>query len=210
VNKIFSLNARINQILLQARKISDMDPEIRIMKDEEEIQTFLEHAKHKGMSIVLTQGTFDLIHIGHARYLRKAKEYGDLLIVGVDDDEKTRGRKGENRPVVPLTERIEMLGHLSHVDVMVVKHASHPRWHLIKLIRPDVLIAVDGTYNPEDIVELEKMCNEVVVLPRQAQTSTSSKVRTLVLDGADNLKRILKEKIPEFVEAVYHELKKDN
>lgn len=195
--------------MMGVRKDLDMDPVARLMKNEDELSLLINQAVTSGRNVVLTQGTFDLIHIGHARYLRAAKENGDLLIVGVDDDEKARGRKGENRPVVPLIERAEMLGHLRYVDAIVVKKANDPHWHLIKFIKPNVLIAVEGTYSPDELEELKEFCDEVRVLPRQANTSTSAQVRTLVLDGADTLKRIIVERIPEFIEEVYHDLRKE-
>ena len=201
---------RIGKIFLQARSDKDVDPQDRIMNSVEELCILIDQSKKTGRFIVLTQGTFDMIHIGHARYLREAKKNGDLLIVGLDDDVKARSRKGENRPVVPEGERAEMLGHLRYVDAVVYKHAEDPRWDLVKLVRPNTLIAVEGTYSESELIELGELCDKVVVLPRQAETSTSNKVRKLVLDGAETLTRILREKIPEFVESVYHELKREN
>ena len=128
---------------------------------------------------------------------------------GWEDDEKARERKGENRPVVPFIERWEMLCHLRYVDAVAMKKATDPKWHLIKLVRPDILIAVDGTYCSEEITELEKICGKVEVLKRQANTSTSAKVRTLVLDGAETLTRTLVQRLPEFVHDIYQEIKKE-
>lgn len=202
-----TLSRRIGQIIMHTRRSPDTDPELHFLHSDEEVSLLADQARGLGLSVVLTSGTFDLIHIGHARYVREAKKHGDLLIVGVEDDEKARGRKGPNRPVVPFLERREMLCHLRYVDAVAMKRSSDPKWNLIKLVRPDVLIAVEGTYTDEDMPELNKLCGKVVVLPRQAETSTSAKVRTLVLDGAENLTRILKERIPDFVESIYHEVR---
>jgi D-beta-D-heptose 7-phosphate kinase/D-beta-D-heptose 1-phosphate adenosyltransferase len=152
-----------------------------------------------GYRIVLTQGTFDLFHVGHSRYIRKAKEYGDILVVGVDDDEKARGRKGENRPVVPLVERMEVLADNRAVDLVAVKRATDSKWQLIKAVSPDVLIAVEGTYTEDEIASLREFCGEVVVLPRQAETSTSNQVRRMVLDGAETLTSMLSESLPALI-----------
>lgn len=203
---LLSVDAKILSILLTANGDTEVSTFNRVL-EEDELIPFLERVRASNKSIVLTQGTFDLIHIGHARYIREAKRHGNILIIGVDDDEKARERKGENRPVVPLVERMEMLTHLRYVDAVVTKKASHPKWYLIKLIHPDTLIAVEGTYTDEQVGELSEFCGQVVVLPRQAKTSTSSKVRTLVLDGAENLTRILKERLPGFVHNIYEELK---
>jgi len=203
------LASRIGQIVIQAQRGSEIDIRSRFLEDDEEITFLVNQAKGLGLTVVLTQGTFDLIHIGHARYVQKAKSHGHLLIVGVEDDVKARSRKGENRPVVPFGERREMLCHLRYVDAVAIKRHDHKRWHLINLIKPDVLIGVEGTYTEEEKSELAKICARVVILPRQAETSTSAKVRTLVLDGADTLKRLLVEGLPRFVDDIYQSLKKE-
>lgn len=194
---------------MEAQNRMDLEPSNRYTADPEEIRAFVCQARELGFKVVLTQGTFDMVHIGHARYVRQAKKHGDLLIIGIDDDKKARGRKGDNRPVVPFDERWEMMAHLRYVDLITVKKDNDPKWHLIKLVRPDVLIGVEGTYTDEEVKELKGICTEVVILPRQAETSTSAKVRKLVLDGAENLTRILSERLPQFVQQAYNELKEN-
>ncbi|HRH25683.1 MAG TPA: adenylyltransferase/cytidyltransferase family protein [Parcubacteria group bacterium] len=203
------LAARLGQIVIHARKETDIDTRSRFLQNDDEVRFLVDRARNLGLPVVLTQGTFDLVHIGHARYVREAKNRGHLLIVGIDDDEKARERKGENRPVVPFIERCEMMCHLRYVDAVAMKKHDDPKWHMIKLVRPDVLVAVEGTYSEEEKMELEKICDQVVVLPRQAETSTSAKVRTLVLDGAENLTRILAQKLPDFIHRIYQDLKKN-
>ncbi len=200
---------RIGQMILSTRQGLDADPTSHFLENDEEVTLLVQQARGFGLKIVLTQGTFDLIHIGHGRYVREAKKHGDLLVVGLDDDEKARGRKGPNRPVVPYVERREMLCHLRYVDAVTMKRNTDPRWHLIKLVNPDVLIAVEGTYKDAEIEELKEFCGQVIVLHRQAETSTSAKVRTLVHDGAEVLTRILKQEIPGFVDSVYEKLRKE-
>jgi len=164
-------------------------------------------------------GTFDVFHVGHARYIRKARQNGSLLIVGLDDDEKARARKGENRPTIPYIERSELLTYTRYADIIAKKTIENEKWAMIKAVHPDILIAVEGTYLPEDMVNLESMCKgmKVVVLPRQAETSTSAKVRKMTLYGAEVFKRKVTEKlcrmIPELVnktiEEIYQEMKDD-
>lgn len=202
-----SIASRVGKIIMNAVPKSSIDIHNHFLVNDDEVKYFVKQARDFGLSIALTQGTFDLIHIGHARYVREARKHGSLLIVGLDDDVKARGRKGPNRPVVPFDERMEMLCHLRYVDAVTVKKHDHPKWHLIRLVKPEVLIAVEGTYTEDDISELKKICGDVVVLERQAETSTSAKVRTLVHDGAENLTKILKERIPAFVDGVYDELR---
>jgi D-beta-D-heptose 7-phosphate kinase/D-beta-D-heptose 1-phosphate adenosyltransferase len=129
--------------------------------------------------IVLTQGTYDMIHVGHGRYLKDARGHGDILIVGVDSDEKVRRRKGVGRPVVPEEERVEMLTYFSSVDHVVIKPDDAPKWSLIKLVCPDVLIATEDTYCQQELEALKTFCRCVKVLKRKALTSTSAKIRKI-------------------------------
>jgi D-glycero-beta-D-manno-heptose 1-phosphate adenylyltransferase len=170
---------------------------------------FVEHCKALGLKIVLTQGTFDMVHIGHARYLEEAKKHGDLLVVGVDSDAKVRSRKGPDRPVVPEEERLEMLAHLRSVDVVFLKPDAAPKWSLIKTIRPDVLIATRETYNEKQLKELKKYCGEVVVLDPQATTSTSAKIRLLQMGTAKKLEQSLTPRLIKTIEEVLSGVKGD-
>jgi len=163
--------------------------------DHKELQTVVESLRALGSKIVLTQGSYDLVHIGHARYLEAAKQEGDVLIVGIDNDQKIRERKGEDRPVVPENERLEMVLHLRPVDFVVLKHHEDPKWHLIKTVRPDVLIATEDTYTEAQVKELEQYCGKVLVLERQATTSTSAKIRLLQLKTAKKLEEALTPKL---------------
>ena len=165
----------------------------------EELLCRVQECRNSGKKIVLTQGTWDLVHIGHARYFEAAKKYGDILIVGVDSDEKVRQRKGPDRPVVPEDERLEMVLHTKYVDFAIVKPADDPKWHLTKTIAPDILIATREMYSDDETRELEKYCGKVVILDPQATTSTSAKVRRLQLSTVQKLEKIL---IPKFMKAI--------
>jgi len=180
---------------------------MKIAKDLNALKEIISKVKSEGKRVVLTQGSFDLVHIGHARYLEKAKSHGDFLVVGIDSDEKIKKRKGPDRPIVPQEERIEMLTHLSHVDLVIIKDADLAKWELIKLTSPDILIAVEGTYVQDQIDELGKHCGKVVVLERQATTSTSAKIRHLQIGLADKLSKALTPKILETIEVVFSEIK---
>jgi D-beta-D-heptose 7-phosphate kinase/D-beta-D-heptose 1-phosphate adenosyltransferase len=92
------MNMKISSILGSGKLIPT--------KDIRKVVNFLKKNDYK---IVLTQGVWDLIHEGHAKYLQKAKEFGDILIVAVDTDEVVRYRKGPNRPIVPEKERVRMI-----------------------------------------------------------------------------------------------------
>jgi D-beta-D-heptose 7-phosphate kinase/D-beta-D-heptose 1-phosphate adenosyltransferase len=90
-------------------------------------------------SIVFTNGCFDILHAGHVRYLKKARALGDMLVVGLNSDSSMRAIKGMGRPIVPETERAEVISALSSVDFVVVFNETTPL-RLIEAIRPDVLV----------------------------------------------------------------------
>ena len=179
----------------------------QIILEAEDIVSIVKNHKKAGKKIVLTQGSFDLVHIGHARYCSKAKEYGDILIVGVDSDEKVRARKGPNRPIVPEDERMEMLTNLKAVDYVVLKDLDAKKFNLIKLIEPDVLIATRETYDDKTIHKLEKICGKVVVLDPMATTSTTAKIRRMQMSTAKKLENKMRTKLIASIEEVLAELK---
>lgn len=176
----------------------------RYIPDQKKLKELAKHWKKLGLKIVLTSGTYDLFHVGHAEYLGKAKQYGDLLIVGVDSDLKVKKRKGPHRPVVPEEERIRILSHVRHVDVITLKRHDDDPNSLIKAISPDVLVVSKSTqHDKKDMLEKAKYCKKVVLLQPQASTSTSAKVRLLHTSGAD---RFAKELIPKLSSRVEQKL----
>lgn len=140
-------------------------------------------AKKTGQKVGLVQGSWDLFHLGHLRYIMKARALCDFLIISMDSDEKIRKRKGPTRPVIPQKERYDFIRLLNIADAIVVKEVDEPKWHLIKTVKPDVLIAIKENYTDEQIEKLGKYCGEVAVLPRQAKTSTSDKIRQITLSS---------------------------
>lgn len=153
---------------------------------DDDTLVFLENAREHGKKIGLVQGSWDLFHIGHLRYLQAAKDACDILVVGVDSDEKIRKRKGEGRPIIPEGERMEFIQRLGVADAVVLKPADAPKWALIKRINPDVLICIAENYTDDEATELLEYCDELKVLPRQASTSTSDKIRKILIsNGVD-------------------------
>ena len=140
-------------------------------------------AQKAGKTIGLVQGSWDLFHLGHLRYILKARALCDFLVIAMDSDEKIRKRKGPTRPVIPERERYDFINLLNIADAIVVKGIGEPKWHLIKTIKPDVLIVIKENYTEEQITQLEKYCGRVAVLPRQAKTSTSDKIRQITLNS---------------------------
>lgn len=172
----------------------------KIIRDYKDVLVKVYELRQTGKRIVLTSGSFDLLHIGHAQYLQKAKEYGDILIVGVDNDEKVRKRKGLNRPVVSEEERYRMLTFLTAVDIVVPKGVNDPSMYLIKTVYPDVLIVSETTnHRSERIERMKNFCGEIRILPPQATTSTSAKVRKIFTQGVQDFAERLSEKVNELL-----------
>jgi rfaE bifunctional protein nucleotidyltransferase chain/domain len=154
--------------------------EQRFVPDYAGITEIVAALKVLGRRVVLTMGTFDILHEGHSMYLEAARGFGDFLIVGMDSDEKVRERKGPGRPVVPELERLRMVTHQRGVGLVTLKRHGDIRWSLVDAVQPDVLVATADTYQPEDIEKLEEwFCGRVVVLDRMATISTTARLRLL-------------------------------
>lgn len=115
-----------------------------------ELVSIVEKLKQEGKRIVFTNGCFDIIHLGHVTYLKKAREYGDILIVGLNSDESVKDIKGDKRPVVPQEERAEVLSSIRYVDFVVIFPEPDP-YNTIEAIKPDVLVK-GGDWDIENII----------------------------------------------------------
>jgi rfaE bifunctional protein nucleotidyltransferase chain/domain len=162
--------------------------ELRFVPEYGRITQIVDALRVLGQRVVLTMGTFDILHEGHSMYLEAARGYGDFLIVGVDSDEKVRQRKGIWRPAVPELERLRMVTHQRGVNLVTLKQVGHERWALIKAVRPDVLVATAEAYKPDEIEELEATyCGRVEVLERMATVSTTARLRLLQLELGERM-----------------------
>ena len=136
---------------------------------------FVAQLRAAGKTIVFTNGVFDLLHIGHLRYLHQARRLGDALIVGINSDQSVRANKGPGRPVTPEAERAELLEALSCVDGVVVFEEETP-YQLVAALQPDVL--VKGADWPEDAIVgrdiVEARGGRVVRVPVEPGQSTSA------------------------------------
>jgi len=174
--------------------------ELRYVKDYERITEIVEALRVLNLRVVLTSGSFDILHEGHSMYLEAARGFGDFLIVGLDSDEKLRERKGPGRPAVPELERLRMVTHQRGVGLVTLKNLGDPKWALIRAVRPDVLVATAETYTDDQITELEaKYCGKVEVLERMATVSTSARLRRLQMGLAEKLSKRLPELIQEAI-----------
>lgn len=175
--------------------------EHRFVPSYKELDKIVRTFKQMGYRVVLTQGVYDLIHEGHAAYLENAKSQGDVLIVGVDSDELTRKRKGPERPIVPQEERLKMLVHLRHVDIVTLRNVKDDIGDLIRLVRPDVLVVSKSTtdFTRNMAQEYVAYCGSIVTLPPQATTTTSARIRNLTIEGAEKLAKKVAELTQEFL-----------
>ena len=118
-----------------------------LLKDNIEI---INRIKAKRKKIVFTNGCFDLLHVGHIRYLAQAKKLGDFLIIGLNSDSSVKELKGEDRPINSFEDRATLLSAIESVDLVIMFEEQTPE-NLIKDIVPDILVK-GGDYNIEDIV----------------------------------------------------------
>ena len=140
----------------------------------------VERLRATGKSVVFTNGVFDLLHVGHLRYLQQARALGDALIVGLNSDRSVRANKGAGRPITPEAERAEILSALACVDGVVVFDEDTPR-EIIAALQPDVLVkgadwAADAIVG-RDVVEARG--GRVVRVPIEAGHSTSALVERI-------------------------------
>jgi D-beta-D-heptose 7-phosphate kinase/D-beta-D-heptose 1-phosphate adenosyltransferase len=136
----------------------------------------VQQVQARGRKVVFTNGCFDLLHVGHVRYLQSARALGDFLVLGLNDDASVRRLdKGPGRPMTPQTERAEILAALACIDAVVIFSQDTPL-ELILNLRPDVLVK-GGDYTPDSIVgrpEVLSWGGEVHVIPFVPGHSTSS------------------------------------
>ena len=118
-----------------------------LLKDNIEI---INRIKDERKKIVFTNGCFDLLHVGHVRYLAQAKKLGDFLIIGLNSDSSVKELKGEDRPINSFEDRATLLSAIESVDSVIMFEEQTPE-NLIKDIVPDILVK-GGDYNIEDIV----------------------------------------------------------
>jgi len=117
----------------------------------DEVRARVEEARARGLGVALANGCFDILHVGHVRYLQGARAEADVLVVGVNGDESVRRLKGPDRPVMPEDDRAELVAALRSVDHVVVFHEDDVG-RLLLALRPDV--HCKGTdYTPETVPE---------------------------------------------------------
>ena len=156
------------------------------IKTLEELSKLREAWRAKSLRVVLTNGTFDLLHIGHVRYLEAARQLGDVLVVGVNSDASVRGYKGPGRPVVPQSERAEIVAALRCVDCVTI-FDEPTAVHLVEALKPDVY-AKGGDYAQNtgkplpEREAVERYGGEVRIIPLVEGHSASELIKRVTSD----------------------------
>ncbi len=152
VGKIGSATVTLSEIEEYESSLHQSSSEMHI-KTKEEIYALSDRLKKEGKRVVFTNGCFDILHVGHVKYLQEAKSYGDVLIVGLNSDSSVRELKGPTRPVNTENDRAYILAALESVDYVVLFSEETPH-ELIKNISPDILVK-GGDYEGKQVVGAE-------------------------------------------------------
>ncbi len=148
-----------------------------------DLQTEIDALHRQGKKIVFTNGCFDILHVGHVRYLREAKKKGDALVLALNSDRSVQAIKGDKRPIVPEEERADVMAALEMVDYVTIFEELTPL-ALIETLKPDVLIK-GGDWEEEKIVGRDAVLSwggQVAVIPEIKGASTTNiveKIRTV-------------------------------
>ena len=148
VGKIGSATATLNEIIEYESSLNKSTSDEHI-KTFDEIKDLVADLKKRGKKIVFTNGCFDILHVGHVKYLEEAKSFGDVLILGLNSDESVTILKGEGRPINPQMDRAYILAALEPVDYVVIFSEDTP-YNLIKLIKPHTLVK-GGDYEGKEV-----------------------------------------------------------
>lgn len=153
----------------------------------EQLAAVSQEMRDKGRQLVLTNGCFDLLHLGHVRYLESARALGDALAVAINGDESVRALKGEGRPLNNEADRAEVIAALECVDHVIV-FAEVRATNLLKKVQPAIYVK-GGDYTPETLhaeerAALERGGAEIRILPFEQAHSTSKLIEKIKRIGA--------------------------
>lgn len=144
-----------------------------------ELATLLKNLQDQGKTIVTTNGSFDLLHVGHLYLLTEAKKQGDVLVVGVNSDNSVKKNKGLTRPIIPQNERAMLLAALASTDYVFIFDEDDPQAFL-RLIKPDVHVnSVEYGVNCIESGVLKELGAKLVLVPKPSQHSTSAIIEAL-------------------------------
>ena len=160
---------------------------MKIFYDTDQLNKLLRRLKKE--KIVFTNGVFDLLHAGHIELLEFAKNNGDYLIVGINDDGSVKRLKGGNRPILPLAERMKILAAIMYVDFVIPFSQDTPLELIKSLYRIDILVK-GGDYKLHQVVgkgEVEKAGGKVLLFDFKTNSSTSAVIKKIKSDLTKNI-----------------------
>ena len=146
----------------------------------EELKREAERLRGEGKKIAFTNGCFDILHVGHIRYLQEARRTADILVLGLNSDASVRAIKGDKRPLVPQQERAEVVAALAAVDYVTVFDETTPL-KLIEYLQPDCIVK-GGDWREEAVVgreEIRSWGGKVVIAPMTGGASTTGIVEKI-------------------------------
>jgi len=146
-----------------------------------ELKETTEAIRKTGGKVVFTNGCFDILHVGHVRYLKDAKALGDYLVIALNSDSSVRGLKGDKRPIVPQTERAEVLASLEAVDFVTIFDEPDP-YNVINELKPDFLVK-GGDWGEGEIIGcdiVEDNGGEVLRIPFIEGSSSTNIVEKII------------------------------
>jgi D-beta-D-heptose 7-phosphate kinase/D-beta-D-heptose 1-phosphate adenosyltransferase len=178
IGKIGSATATLNEIIEYESSLNKSSSDEHI-KTWDEISFIVNELKNKDKKIVFTNGCFDILHVGHVKYLEKAKEFGDVLILGLNSDDSVKKLKGNTRPINTQDDRSYILASLEVVDYVVIFDNDTPL-DLINLIKPDVLVK-GGDYKDMAVVgqNIAKELKIVKLIEGRGTSNTIERIKKL-------------------------------
>lgn len=176
VGKIGSATASLNEIIDYESSLNKSTSDKHI-KSIAEIRTLCKELKAKGKKIIFTNGCFDILHVGHVKYLEASKKFGDILIVGLNSNESVKNIKGSSRPINSEDNRAYLLAALESVDFVIIFEEDTPI-NVIKAIRPDTLVK-GGDYEGREVVG-QDIANELKFIKFIDGQSTSNTIKKIM------------------------------
>ena len=175
VAKVGSATVTLNEIEEYEHSLNQGKSESKI-KNFKQIERIAKRLKEQNRKIIFTNGCFDILHRGHATYLQKAKELGDILILGLNSDESIRRLKGAGRPINNLEDRAFLIGALESID-FVIPFSEDTPYALIELVKPNILVK-GADYKGEEVVGSD-IADEVVLIDFVAGKSTTNLIEKI-------------------------------
>ena len=182
VGKIGSATASLDEIYEHESSLHKSSS-LSHIKTFEEIEKLVKELHKKGKKIVFTNGCFDILHVGHVKYLEVAKSYGDILIVGLNADSSVSKLKGNSRPINIQEDRAYILASLESVDYVVIFEEDTP-YELIKLIKPNILVK-GGDYEGKNVVG-EDIVDELKLVQFIDGKSTTNTIKRIQNSETNN------------------------